>query len=113
MAKRNKIIPRNRDNEIKNAKIRSSYQQSKSKVMNFALTPVQQAESAQLYEMAKNILLHTYMDADVATRNMLNMAQSILGHIEFDVDAGSRPLEKAVHKSDIRGKIQTYLEHLR
>ena len=109
MAKRNKIIPKYRDNEIRNGKVRAAYRQSKSKVLTLELTPVQQAGAAQLYEMAKNILLHTYMDADVATRNMLMMAQSILGHLEFDIDAGSKPLEKAVHKSDIRGKIQTYL----
>ena len=112
MAKRNKVIPIHKDNDIKNTKVRTSYRQTKSKILSFTLNETQQAEAAKLYEMTKNILLRTFLDEDANTRKMLIMAQGILGHIEFDIDAGSRPLEKAVNNSNIRGKIQTYLNTL-
>ena len=109
MAKRNKVIPKIKDASFKNNKIRANYGQNKSKIIDLKLGEADKARAAGLYEMVKNILLHTYVDVDVESRSLMIMAQQILGHTEFDVDAGSRPLEKAVHASNMRGGIQKYL----
>ena len=43
---------------------------------------------------------------------LYNVAQDILGNVHFDPDAGSRPLEKVVRESNLKGAFAKYLERL-
>ena len=43
---------------------------------------------------------------------LYNVAQDILGNIDFDVDAGSRPLERVVQESNLKGAFAKYLERI-
>ena len=43
---------------------------------------------------------------------LYNVAQDILGNIDFDVDAGSRPLERVVEASNLKGAFAKYLERI-
>ena len=108
MAKRVKVIPVERDKNIKNNKGRPNYRTNKSAPIQ--LSDLQKAEAANLFNMMKNILVNTVLDVDINSRRIQSMAAHILGNIEFDIDAGSRPLEQAVHDSNMRGGIQKYLK---
>jgi len=113
MAKRvrTKYVPKAmRDAAVKNNKGRPTYRTAKNAAIN--LTEIQKAEAVKLFDMMKNILVNTTLDVDINSRKIQFAAEQILGHIEFDIDAGSHPLEKAVHNSDIRGGIQKYLKFL-
>ena len=95
---------------LKNNKGRPSYRSSKNPLIS--LTEKQQAEAVKLFNMMKNILLHTAIDVDINSRKVQFAAERILGYIEFDIDAGSRPLERAIDNSNMRGGIQKYLKYL-
>ena len=112
MAKRVKNLPTltPKDKRLKNAKGRPTYRTSKT--LDLKLTDAQKAEAIQLFNMAKNILVNVTLDVDINTKRVLLTAINVLGDIVFDIDAGSRPLEEAVHKSNIRGGIQKYLKFL-
>ena len=110
MAKRIKVMPVQRNKDIKNSKIRSNGYRRPNKMHDFKLTEDQKAEAIKLFDMARNILANTTLDIDINSNKLLNIAYRILGNIEFDVDAGSRPLEQAVHASNMRGGIQKYLK---
>ena len=113
MAKRvrTKYVPKSmREAAIKNNKGRPTYRTSKNATIN--LTEIQKAEAIKIFDMMKNILLRTSLDVDINSRRIQFAAERILGNIEFDIDAGSRPLEKVVHNSGIRGGIQKYLKFL-
>ena len=110
MAKRVKVIPIERDKNLKNNKGRPTYRTLKSAPIN--LSETQKAEAVKLFNMAKGILANTVLDVDINSRRIEHMAAHILGNIEFDIDAGSRPLENAVHKSNIRGGIQKYIKSI-
>ena len=66
----------------------------------------------KLFNMAKGILVNTVLDVDINSRRIEFMASHILGNLEFDIDAGSRPLENAVHNSNMRGGIQKYIKSI-
>ena len=108
MAKRVKVIPIERDKNIKNNKGRPTYRTLKSAPIS--LSELQKVEAIKLFNMAKNILVNTVLDVDINSRRIQSMAAHILGNIEFDIDAGSRPLENAVHNSNMRGGIQKYIK---
>ena len=108
MAKRVKVIPIERNKNIKNNKGRPTYRTAKSAPIN--LSESQKAEAIHLFNMMKGILVNTFLDVDINSRRIQSMAAHILGNIEFDIDAGSRPLEQAVHNSNMRGGIQKYLK---
>ena len=112
MAKRVKHIPNltREERRAKNGKGRPTYRPSKT--LDFRLTEPQKAEAIKLFNMAKNVLVNSTLDVDISSRDVYAMAGNILGNIEFDIDAGSRPLENAVHKSNMRGGIQKYLKFL-
>ena len=110
MAKRIKVIPVTGNKDIKNNKGRPNYTTHKSSVIQ--LTPTQQAGAVKLFNMMKSILMNTALDVDINSKKIQYMVEHILGHIEFDIDAGSRPLENAVHRSNMRGGIQKYLKTL-
>ncbi len=61
-----------------------------SKLFDFVLTDADREKAAKLYDVA----------------------QEILGNVHFDPDAGSRPLEKVVRESNLKGAFQKYLERL-
>ena len=94
MAKRTKYLPSmsSEERRLKNTKGRPTYRTSKT--LDLHLTELQKIEAIKLFNMAKNILAN------------------IIGHIEFDIDAGTKPLEKAVDASGMRGGIQKYLKFL-
>ncbi len=110
MAKRVKVIPVVRDKNLKSNKGRPTYRTLKSATIQ--LNDLQKAEAVKLFNMMKNILVNTVLDVDINSKKIQFMAERILGHIEFDIDAGSRPLEKVVDASNIRGGIQKYLKYL-
>ena len=110
MAKRVKVIPIERDKNLKNNKGRPTYRTLKSAPIN--LTEQQKVEAVKLFNMAKGILVNTVLDVDINSRRIEYMAAHILGNIEFDIDAGSRPLENAVHNSNMRGGIQKYIKSI-
>ena len=110
MAKRVKVIPIERDKNLKNNKGRPTYRTLKSAPIN--LSEQQKVEAVKLFNMAKGILVNTVLDVDINSRRIEFMASHILGNIEFDIDAGSRPLENAVHNSNMRGGIQKYIKSI-
>lgn len=110
MAKRVKVIPIERDKNLKNNKGRPTYRTLKSAPIN--LSEQQKVEAVKLFNMAKGILVNTVLDVDINSRRIEYMAAHILGNIEFDIDAGSRPLENAVHNSNMRGGIQKYIKSI-
>lgn len=112
MAKRAKSIQilTPQEKRLRNGKGKPTYRPSKT--LDLKLTQSQKAGAVQLFNMAKDILVNVTLDVDINTKRILLTAVNVIGGIEFDIDAGSRPLEDAVNKSNIRGGIQKYLKFL-
>lgn len=76
--------------EIKNHKLRQSYQVSK--LLENRMSDKDREIASKMYDATQDILESIIFDIDIGTIPLLNVAQKILTVISFDIDISTKPL---------------------